>query len=326
LRLPDANWAANFPTAAQTILSYFSFGNQHNIDGIIAINSSLVEKLLAITGDIYLPDYQTNVSAATFSTLARADRDEFFPGSKQKQHFLSSFMNQLKLRLSELSPHQQQQVLELIKTSFLSKDILLYSTEPNLQQIFAEHHATGQLTYDGVPNYFYLLESNVGINKANKNISRQVAINVTDTQLEVTILFANHNPAQPPADSADQNLDYANYQRVIVPPSWQLSQLKVNQQPLATWDENTITTDAGEEFKQLGFFAGIPAAQTGQISFVLTLPTTNSFSLDKPRTAPQNTLPLVKQPGLPPTPYTITHRGQSQTIILDQDTQLHLPL
>lgn len=309
LRLPDANWAADFPSAAQTILSYFSFGNHQAIDGIIAINSSLIEKLLQITGDIYLPDYDTNVSATTFSNLARANRDEFFPGSKQKQHFLSSFMTQLKLRLTQLSPSQQNALIKLLEASFASKDVLMYSTDPELQAVLEKNQVTGSLTQDTQPNFIYLLESNVGINKANKLVNRQVRVTITEPSIELHLTIKNQNT----------NLDYANYQRIIVPTGWQLQQLSLNGIPTTSWSETTHTPNPNSSYKELGFLVGVPANQESNIIAKI-------ISSNQPSLLDSKGLTIIKQPGLPATPYEVIWLGKTNTFLLDQDTQLPVPL
>jgi len=321
LRLPDANWAADFPSAAQTILAYFSFGKQSSVDGLIAINSSLIEKILASTGDIYLPDYQTNISATTFTTLARSNRDEFFPGSKQKQHFLTSFMTQLKLRLSELSSSQQQELLTLLLKSIQTKDTLFYSTDPDLQSLLQSSNATGSVSYpQSNPNsYLYLLESNVGINKANKQVERQITLELDDYQSNITLHFENKNPTQPPTDSNDDNLNYANYQRVLVPASWQLLEITINGQkiPVETIDDNIITTKSQDQFRQVGFLIQIQAQTKSSATITFSKLATDIA-------ASKTSIFLQKQPGQKATPYTITWRGISQTLILDQDTTVTL--
>jgi hypothetical protein len=311
LRLPDANWEADFPTAAQTVLSYFSFGNHQSVDGVIAINSTLIEKMLQVTGDIYLPDYNTNVSAETFSTLARANREEFFPGSKQKQHFLSSFMTQFKLRLTQLSPSQQATLAELLNTSLKTKDILAYSTDPGLQALLEQHRVAGSLANLDNKNFFYLVESNVGINKANKHVSRRVDLTFNPNASSLTIAITN--------DNQESGFDYANYQRLIIPRHWQVTQVLINNQPVSKWDESILTPSADTSLKQIGFLVGVPIKQSVTITLNLASPLTTS-STDSYE------LILVKQPGLPATPYQVRWQDQTTDLLLDQDLELPLPL
>jgi hypothetical protein len=321
LRLPDANWAADFPSAAQTILTYFSFGKESAIDGLVAINSSLIEKILTVTGDIYLPDYQTNISATTFTELARSDRNSFFPGSKQKQHFLSSFMNQIKIRVSELSQNQQQQLLTIFLDSISTKDTLLHSTNPDLQLFLESRQATGATAYHSQPNtnYLYLLESNVGINKTNKHVERQIDVDLSGYQATITITFTNNNPTQPPQDSNDENLNYANYQRVLVNPNWQLYAVVIDGQEIEkeAIDDHQITSKSGATFRQIGFLHKVNAQETGTVRIRFS-------KLAQTIAATSESLFIQKQPGQKPTPYQIKWRDSNQTILLDQDTLVKL--
>lgn len=317
LRLPDANWAADFPSAAQTILAYFSFGKESSVDGLVAINSSLIEKMLAITGDIYLPDYDTNISADTFTQLARSNRDDFFPGSKQKQHFLGAFMTQLKIRFAELSQDQQHQLLNLVLDSITSKDTLFYSTNPSLQNYLVAQKATGSVSYpqQKTDAFLYLVESNVGINKANRAVERQVDLDLSDYQAVINLSFTNSNPSTPPAGSNDDNLNYANYQRVLVSPSWQLHSITIDGNELDSEkiDDNVITTKSGDQFRQVGFLTKTDAQSSTTIQVRFS-------KLAENIQAESQTVFIQKQPGQKPTPYQIKWRTAQENILLDADT------
>lgn len=317
MRLPDANWHPDFPTAAQTILNYFSLGNEKSVDGVIAINSSLVEKVLAITGDIYLPDYQTNVSADTLTTLARADRDAFFPGSKQKQHFLQALLNQLKLRFEELTPSQQQELLAVLQNAVSSKDILVYAPDEEVQYELEKVGLAGQLPPTDTTDLLYFVESNVGINKANRAVSRTIELEFEDYQVTAALSYSNQNPVTPPASSADDNLNYANYLRVITPTTWDVAGIKVNQNLVDDWSERVLSTSNGI-YKEIGFLHIVPASETQDVQIVFNTP---HGQLDR-----GYQLNLLKQPGMTATPVLIEHNKQLETVILEADTPISLPL
>lgn len=300
LRLPDANWHPDFPTSAQTILTYFAFGKERSVDGIVAINSDLIERLLTVTGDIFLPDYGVTVTSSNFTTLARADRDQFFPGSQQKTNFLSHFFNVFKVKLSELTPDQQQQLVSVIQQALVDKTIQLYSTDEEVQKIFSEHQLAGELRpLHQTDQLLYLVESNVGINKANRAVERQVDVNITNQQIAISLHFKNQN----------QEIGYVDYQRVIVPTDWSLIQ-----------DGNTaeveiISNTQGQQFRQIGFLVTVPAQSSTQVELTFTAP---GLTLDNP------TLTILKQSGVPPTAYTITTPTKVETIILEKDITLQL--
>lgn len=312
MRLPDANWQVDFPSAAQTILNYFALGREQSIDGAVAVNSDLVEKLLTLTGDIYLPDYGMTVTSENFTTLARADRDQFFPGSQQKTNFLGHFFKVFKIKLTQLNPDQQRQLIIILRESLADKTIQLYSGNEDIQKIWTNYRVGGTLeSPDQTSPFVYLVESNVGINKANRDISRSVQLNVQPTQLTVSVDFDNQNA----------DLGYVNYQRVIVPADWSINSeateqsVWVNENRIGKVDEELITNANGQQFKQVGWLVTVPAdsSTTTEIAFTTSLSAAGNTSLA-----------ILKQPGLPATPYTVTMEDKVESFVLDQDTVIKM--
>lgn len=62
----DANWFADFPKTAEKIRWFWSKSGQPTLDGVIAVNASFMEKVLAVTGPIELPEYGKTITAENF--------------------------------------------------------------------------------------------------------------------------------------------------------------------------------------------------------------------------------------------------------------------
>jgi len=304
LRLPDSNWHPDLPTSAQTTLSYFAFGKEQKIESAIALNVDLIEKLLLIMGEVYLPDYGVTVTADNLSALARADREEFFAGSKQKANFLTALFDNLKLKLENLDRSQQKEILELIKVALETKNIQLFSTNQNLQKIFTKTNIAGELrALDSDAFYFYSLESNVGINKANQNIIREVKINLGESRTDLEINFENKSIAN--------SLDYINYQRLILNPEINIGEIIWNNEKITDYDEEIIFNSRGTKFKQVGFLIPVETGQNGGLRVSLI----GASGCNKKECA----INLQKQSGLPATPYAISFRDQNKNLILEKD-------
>jgi hypothetical protein len=305
LRLPDANWYPDFPTSAQTILSYFALGTENSITGVLSLNSSLVTTLLQMTGPITLPNSDTTVTAENFTQVARSDRATFFPGSRQKSMFLKSFLTQFKLALADLPPHKLPQLIQLFTTAGTHKEVQVFALDENLQQLAAQHQLDGSIQVpDTADEYLFLVESNVGINKVNPLVSRSVKLDIADYQLTATITFTNQS-------SQDE---YINYQRVIVPPTTALHAAAFGGQdiPLETIHDNSLTTYHKNQLRQYGILVAVP--KNSQKTLQLTFTTPNYY---------QNTSPSVfiqKQAGLPATPYSLTFNGTTTELLLEHDS------
>lgn len=335
MRLPDANWWPDFPRSAQTILQYFAFGKEQRVIGVVAVNLQLAEDVLRVFGPVTLTDYDVTVTAENLSKVARADRMDFFPGSKQKAHFLTLLFNQLKLRVETASPEQLFSLAKLWRARITAKDWQWYSPDEALQQISQRYQLSGETKLaSNDPNQLYLqlIESNIGINKANAGMTRTVDLQLLPTQLQILLRFTNHQtkpivttaellPALVETRSELKNgLGYVNYQRLLVSPYLKVASIFVGDQPVTQWDEETIEL-SGLTLKQLGFVVTVPEASKQQVQVVLelnpeTAPVTNLLNLTG--------LTLQKQAGLPPTPYELFWAREHRSIMLESDVAVKL--
>ena len=62
----DANWWPDFPTSAKKLLFLWEKSGGPTVDGVLAINASLFEKLLMIVGPVDLPAYGKRIDAQNF--------------------------------------------------------------------------------------------------------------------------------------------------------------------------------------------------------------------------------------------------------------------
>ena len=178
MKLPDANWYPDLPKSAENILDFFEEVENKKYNGIIFINLGLIEKLLSFTGELYLTDYKTYINSENFSTLAREGRENFFPGSQEKSNFLNASLNTIQIELQKIIKENPKKILEIAQSAILEKNIQAYSRNPEVQSIFENYKVAGRLINPENNRYYYLIESNVGINKANRNISRTIEITI----------------------------------------------------------------------------------------------------------------------------------------------------
>jgi hypothetical protein len=317
LRLRDANWHPDFPTSAQQILTYLAWGKEAGIDGAIAVNLPVVEKVLSSTGPIFLHDYEQTVTENNFSDIARSDRDEFFPGSVQKQHFLATFFNQLLIKLQELSPRDQHLLAEKIITSVIEKDLQFFSNNQTLQSLFEKLNISGQMIQVENAAYLMLVESNVGINKANQHIDRAVNLKIEDDYDLVEITFVNRNlpPNSKKKNPNESNhLGYVNYQRILLSPEVKVEEILFDNQKITSWDEEIISNSKGVKFKQVGFLLTLPERETKKLL----------IKLDSLVTDQRSTIFIQKQAGLSLVPYHFSYYNHNLSLDLIKDALVNL--
>jgi len=301
LRLPDANWWPNLADSAEQILYFFETNQKVKYQGVIAINLGVVEELLTLTGAIYLPDYNTTVDNHNFAQIARADRNEFFPGSQEKANFLNHFFKIFRLQLTQSLTKNPKASLNLIQKLFQEKDIQIYSRDTNITSILERHKLTGQM-FNPQELYYFLVESNVGINKANRLVDRQVQMKIGEEQDRIAITWKNNNA-----------VPYINYQRLYAIPKSEIIDLKVNGISNKKIDQRTFLTKEGQQFVEFGFLVSVLAQGETQVEIELK----NPLSLTS-----KKKLFIQKQSGLPATHYTISYQEQIQNFELTSDQKL----
>ncbi len=339
MRLPDTNWSPDVPSSVRDIIPFFAFGKTYAIDGVVFINLQSAQELLSLIGPVYLSDYGVSVTPENVAQLARADRETFFPGSQQKKYFLQALMTAVKVKVTQPLETTGETTTNLtsetritpskwwnfLTRQFRQKNIQFFAVDPALEQFFVNHRLAGSVvgcrTLDHCLS-LYLVESNVGINKVNKLISRSVSIKQTnDNQAALEIRFTNFaprltantvNPAtlttNEPASTESQ--DYINYQRLLLSPQWSVSSVQVGNEILQTVDQDLVTLPSGEQLKQLGFLVTVQAGSEQVVRLTLTAP--------EPLAALRHLL-IQKQSGLPPTNYTTDLINQKKTFLLEED-------
>ena len=127
--LTDANWSSDWSISVSVIETMMRAAKTWpEPDLVVALNLQTIEKILALLGDIYLPDYHTTISGQNFATIARQNRSEWFIGSRQKQNFLQHAASQLRLRLSHTTLTEKFSLFKQIWSSLDAKEIQLLTS------------------------------------------------------------------------------------------------------------------------------------------------------------------------------------------------------
>ncbi len=142
----DANWFFDFPTSAQKVTWFYEKTGGETPDGVIAITPQLVEDLLKITGPIAMPAYNTTLSADNFEDIVQQQVEVSYDKTQNKpKQILADFMPVLFARVQgDLSAHAGD-IAQMLMRSLQKKDILLYSRDQNVEQVFDAQGWSGRV-------------------------------------------------------------------------------------------------------------------------------------------------------------------------------------
>jgi hypothetical protein len=351
-KLRDSNWELDFPTAAKTIEWFFEHGKEPKADGLITVNLFLLQDLLKITGPVYVTDEPDKISYDNFYKKTQsAVETGFFPGSIQKQSFLSKLGKSV---LSEIEHLPLTKKIEVLKSAWRlvkEKQIYVSSHDPTIQHMVHQIHADGELhdIRTSPHDYFSFFETNLGANKANCCIERSVKLSLQSKnnllEHRMILSYTNTNPStlkQPPQYWGGA---YVNFLRVVIPLDANVTSITVGEKnlpiPLGSGNdskynvEDLMKTQTDEEARKfitnddtahqrvslekfpdkglqsIGFFVFVDALESKDVTVEYH---TQTFS----------TLFIQKQGGIEKIPYTISVQGKASDVSIRTDQIIHL--
>ncbi|OGJ37315.1 MAG: hypothetical protein A2383_01425 [Candidatus Pacebacteria bacterium RIFOXYB1_FULL_39_46] len=293
MKLIDANWNPDFPTSAKQILQYFAVipDDPQTFTGVIALPLTTIESLINSLGGVYLVDQQQMINGDDLATVIRQDREQFFAGSKEKAQSLQALYTALKLSLNQLSLIESWQLWQSMQQAKFWQEIQVFAQTAKLQNALDSAQLTGALmNYQPQDVFVFPVESNVGINKANRKVSRHLTARLKDQQLILTTKFQNDfTKTERPVLSADSDyavaphLAYVNYYRLLTRPDMKVEQIKINGEPVATWDDTEITSAAGLVYRQIGFLVVVLEQKQTEVQIEFSVPVISKPRLIIPR-------------------------------------------
>ena len=160
-RLADANWAADFPEAARTSMEMYAIETGvEDIDGVIAITTYALDRLLEVLGPVEVPRYGITVQPGDVTlTLLGATRGS--PGNVQgRKEVLDVLARRTMARLTSLPPQRWAPTLEALGDIGVGRDALIWLADERAQALVEEAGWAGRVRQDP-GDYVYVVESNV---------------------------------------------------------------------------------------------------------------------------------------------------------------------
>lgn len=172
----DANWFPDFKASAEKMLWFYRYSRNTTLDGVIAINSSVLTRLLALIGPI--SDDQRNLVLnknnvlSSLQTIVEEGKEK--EKNKPKQ-ILSDLGPQILSSLFSLKPENTLPLLFNLNESLNQKEIQAYFTSPATQQTVESFGWGGRIvkTPDD-RDYLLVINSNIQGQKSDSQIKQKI--------------------------------------------------------------------------------------------------------------------------------------------------------
>lgn len=216
----DANWFADFPSSAEKLLWFYRHSRQVTADGVIAINATVLERLLAIMGPVI--DETRSVELTSSTALASlqmiVEEGEEKSANKPKQ-IISDLAPQFVNYIYSAKPESVLPLMTNLSDALEKKEVQAYFTDDNAEQTMREFGWSGQiLPTENNQDYLMVVNSNIQGQKSDAEIFQTIshqAIVAEDGSVTDTVVITREHTGNPGEKFYGQtNIDYI---RIYVP-------------------------------------------------------------------------------------------------------------
>ena len=223
----DVSWEPDFPTTARTAADMYKIGQRQDVDGVVAINQWALLSIVEGLGSVQSPGGGVPITSRNLLTNLEQGTDEF--GRAYMDLVLQGVLEGLNqpLSLSTLI-----KLASALHSSLQERDLLLYLEDREMQAVITEIGWDGRVRRDQM-DFLYVVDSNVGWTKSDRNIERKVSYSVDlrkepGARVNLTLGYINHSgPGSEGCEPQWLNRDtdynqlknacYWNYWRVYIP-------------------------------------------------------------------------------------------------------------
>ncbi|MFH2062796.1 MAG: DUF4012 domain-containing protein [bacterium] len=214
----DANWSPDFPDSARRLAWFYEKSGGPTVDGVIAINARVMERLLEVVGPVEMPEYEVALTADNF--MAETQREVEIDYDRET--------NRPKQIISDLAPIVLERVMgsgrdsylplaEAVNSSLSERDIQMWFGDPDLQNRAVQLGWSGEIrTSPG--DYLQVVHTNIAGQKTDAVMSERIrhdAKVLADGSALVTLTVSRTHHGEKGAQfTGVRNVDYL---RIYVP-------------------------------------------------------------------------------------------------------------
>jgi hypothetical protein len=312
----DANISPDYPTAIDQFMYFYRLAMPLNpneikpVDGIIAIDTVVIEELMEITGPVTLHGFtytSDNVvleleKIASLSLAEQADR----------KRILGDLMEKMLINVFESDSNLWSPLIDKAVDLSIRKHILYYFFDTQAQELAEKYNIAGRIIDPVEGDYSYVVSTNLGGDKTNWFVSKEVDHTITQENGKwVREVKLQYTYTQPDSRYGAFVKRFRDWVRVYTPLGSELIEVVGSEGGTTTGEERNKTYFTG--YIELG------PSESREMIFRYYLPE-NVVQGD------QYDLYLQKQPGIDGEIYRVTAGKEVETVILNKDTKIHLQL
>lgn len=165
-RFHDANWFPDFPTSARKLAWFYEKSGGPTVDGVIAVNATMLEEVLRVTGPVEMPDYDVTLTADNVLTKIQHAVELHPADSTKPKQILADLFPMVLARLESPTLEQTLALSEALSRGLGEKRVQLFARDPQVAGVFSEQGWDGAVKQTA-GDYLALNIANIGGEKTD---------------------------------------------------------------------------------------------------------------------------------------------------------------
>ena len=166
LYMRDANYSPDFPTSAREIMWFLEHSQGPTVDTVIAIDQTVAEQLLMLTGEVVLPNFPFAIRADNFNDLFSYHIESKLSSTGTPKQMLIDFIPAFKEPL--LSMEDFSQLNDIVLNLIGGRHIQVYSTDSDIQTLATRLNLSGEMiAAQPDVDYLSVITTAIGGNKSD---------------------------------------------------------------------------------------------------------------------------------------------------------------
>lgn len=214
----DANWFPHFPDSARQLMWFYEASGGTTVDGVIAINASVFERLLAITGPLEVPDSSVKLTAENAQeVLQQIIRGEAELSSTTPKKVISDLLPHMLDRIIHSNPSERISSIAALYTALEERELQLFFTDPAAQSFASARGWSGEQRVTS-GDYLSIVSTNIAGGKTDAVMRQEGLLTVSiaqDGSIINTLTITKRHTGDPHLPF--QNIPNVDYLRIYVP-------------------------------------------------------------------------------------------------------------
>ncbi len=213
----DANWFADFKVSAEKLMWFYEHSRESTVDGVIALNASVLERLLQVLGPVSAGDgHMVLAQERALSDIQYAVEVDYDKQQNKPKAIIGDALSEIIDQLKDLEATDILRLLTELHEALVQKEIQVYVADVGSQKTLSDFGWTGEMPNVGdTEDFLMVVNSNIGGGKSDarikQSIDHQVAVQGDGSAIVTARVKRTHGGVEGEQFYGDRNINFIRF-------------------------------------------------------------------------------------------------------------------